>query len=85
MAKIQPISFPFIGTATDLRVIVLNFDTDAKQCTTYYEILTEDRRQCTQGNYDLSEAEFAAWGEDNTYIDNLIATHLGITLITDNN
>lgn len=83
MANIQPITFPIIGDATKLNVLVLNFTTDATTCTLYYQLITEDDRQCAHGNYILTEAEFAAWGEDNAYIDNLIAVHLGITLLPD--
>ena len=81
MAQIQPVTFPIIGTATTLNVLVLNFATDATTCTTYYQLMTEDGKQCAQGNYTLTEAEFEAWGEDNTYIDNLVANHLNITII----
>jgi len=81
MPNIQPITFPIIGQATKLNVLVLNFATDAVTCTTYYQVTTEEGKTCTEGNYTLTEEEYAAWGEDNAYIDNLVATYLGLTII----
>jgi len=68
MAQIQPINFPFTGEATQLKVLILNFETTATTCTTYNELLTDD--------------EFAAWGEDNTWIENCVAKDKGIIILT---
>ena len=81
MANIQPITFPIIGEATTLNVLVLNFATDATTCTTYYQLMTEDGKKCAEGNYTLTEQEFADWGEDNAYIDNIVANQLGVIII----
>lgn len=81
MPAIQPVVFPILGTATELSVLVLNFPTDAVTCTTYYQLLTADGVQCAQGNYTLTEAEFAAWGQDNSYVDSVVASYLGVTII----
>lgn len=85
MAQIQPLTFPIVGEATTMNIVVLNFTTDATTCTTYFELLTDEGKQCTNGNYTLTEEEFAAWGDDNAYIDNLIAGKLGVTIVTDGN
>lgn len=82
MAKIQPITFPILGTATELNVLVLNFNTDANTCNTYYEVKTDEGVICVNGNYALTEQEFASWGSDNSYVDNLIANHLSLTIIS---
>lgn len=82
MPNIQPITFPIIGEATKLNVLVLNFATDAVTCTTYYQVTTEDGKTCTEGNYTLTETEFEGWAEDNSYIDNLVAEHLGLTIVS---
>ena len=71
MAKIQPIKFPLnAGTATEMSVLILNFQTDATTCTTYYELKSEKTEEVpskvlSNGNYTLTEEEFAAWGFDN--------------------
>jgi hypothetical protein len=84
MTRIEPIIFPITGTATKLSVLVLNFLTDAVTATTYYQLLTDDGVQCLQGNYQLTEEEFAAWGQDNSYIDDIVASHLpGVVIINE--
>jgi len=81
MANIQPITFPIVGEATKLEVLVLNFATDAVTCSTYYRITTEDNKTCLEGNYTLTEAEYAAWGADNTYVDEVVADYLGLIIV----
>jgi hypothetical protein len=82
MAQIKPINFPFTGEATILKVLILNFATDANTCTTYNELLTQDDTLCTAWNYTLTDDEFAAWGEDNTWIENCVAKDKNITILT---
>mgnify|MGYP000004705716 CR=1 FL=1 len=82
MAQIQPINFPFTGEATILKVLILNFPTDANTCTTYNELLTDEGLMCTNWNYTLTDDEFAAWGEDNTWIENCVAKDKGIIILT---
>lgn len=81
MTKIEPVVFPILGTATKLAVTVLNFATNAKSCNTYYVLSTEDDKKVTDGNYQLTEAQFTAWGADNSYVDNAVAAFLGVVII----
>ena len=83
MTKIEPVIFPIIGTATKLSVLILNFLTSASTATTYYQLLTDDGVQCLQGNYQLTDQEFAAWGQDNSYIDDIVANYLGVVIINE--
>ncbi len=94
MAKIQPIVFPLnAGTATEMTVLILNFETNATSCTTYYELKTEATEETettgsipskvlSNGNYTLTEAEFAAWGEDNTWVEQCVANAIGVTILS---
>lgn len=82
MAQIQPINFPFTGEATQLKVIILNFPTDANTCTTYNELLTEENVVCASWNYTLTDAEFKNWGNDNTWVEQCVANDKGITILT---
>ena len=82
MAKIQPITFPLnAGIATEMSVLILNFPTDAVTCTTYYELLTEDGVMLSNGNYTLTDVQFALWGVDNTCVDGYVAEAIGVTII----
>lgn len=83
MAKIQPITFPLNqGTATEMTVLILNFETSATTCTTYYELKSEEGVVLTNGNYTLTEQEFAAWGEDNKHVETCVANAIGVTITT---
>jgi hypothetical protein len=79
---IEPIVYPLNeGTATQMSVLVLNFTTEATTCTTYWQLLTEDNKQLAQGNYTLTEEEFATWGTDNNVVNEYVANAIGVTLI----
>ena len=88
MAKIQPITFPLNqGTATEMTVLILNFPTDAATCTTYYELKSEatetvPAKVLSNGNYTLTTEEFAAWGEDNTWVETCVANAIGVVITT---
>lgn len=79
---IEPVVFPLNeGTATRLTVLVLNFTTDATTATTYYQLLTEEGAQLRQGNYTMTEEEFANWGTDNNVVNQYVADAIGVVLI----
>ena len=79
---IEPIVYPLnAGTATQMSVLVLNFTTEATTCTTYWQLLTEDGKVVADDNYTLTEEEFAAWGTDNNYVNQVVAAAIGVTLI----
>jgi hypothetical protein len=79
---IQPIVYPLNeGTATRLSVLVLNFETTAVTCTTYWQLLTEDGKQLSQGNYTLTEEQFLTWGVNNNVVNEYVANSIGVVLI----
>jgi hypothetical protein len=83
MAKIQPVEFPIVGTATDLVVTVLTFKTSDVSASTYYQLFTEEGEQCLAGNYQMTEEQFAAWGQDNSIVDDYVAEYLGVTIVSE--
>jgi len=79
---IEPIMFPLNqGTATRMTVLVLNFDTTATTCTTYWQLLTEEGQQLSQGNYTLTEEQFQQWGTDNSVVNEYVANAIGVTIL----
>jgi hypothetical protein len=79
---IQPIVYPLNeGTATRMTVLVLNFETTATTCTTYWQLLTEEGKQLAQGNYTLTEEQFLAWGFDNNVVNEYVAEAIGVVII----
>jgi hypothetical protein len=79
---IKPIVYPLNeGTATRLSVLVLNFETTATTCTTYWQLLTEEGVQLSQGNYTLTEEQFLTWGTDNSVVNEYVAEAIGVVII----
>jgi len=81
MSTIEPVNFPFYGDATTLNVTVLSFPTDAITATTYWTLSTSDGKQCAQGNYMMTTEQFAAWGQDNTVVDEYVAEAIGVVIV----
>lgn len=81
MIQIQPITFPIKGTATQMSVLVLNFETNATTATTYWQLFTEDNTQVLDGNYTMTEEQYAAWGTDNNVVNEYVADAIGVTII----
>jgi hypothetical protein len=79
--QIEPINFPFIGIATELNVVVLSFDTQSTTCTTNNQLLTDDGVICLSWKYTLTEEEYSNWGQNNSYIENIVANKKGIVII----
>lgn len=82
MTQIQPITLPIKGTATQMSVLVLNFETNATTATTYWQLFTEDNTQVLDGNYTMTEEQFAAWGQDNNVVNEYVADAIGVTIIS---
>ena len=79
---IKPIVYPLNeGTATRLSVLVLNFETTATTCTTYWQLLTEEGKTLAQDNYTLTEEQFLTWGTDNSVVNQYVATAIGVVII----
>jgi hypothetical protein len=62
-------------------VLVLNFETTAVTCTTYWQLLTEEGKQLSQGNYTLTEEQFLTWGTDNSVVNEYVAEAIGVVII----
>jgi len=55
---------------------ILPFETNSKNCSTYYEVQSEVGEVLVNGNYQLTEDEFSLWGEEMEYIENLLLNYL---------
>jgi hypothetical protein len=81
MANIQPITFPFKGDAVKLVVRVNSFDTQVDTTSLNWSLQTAEGFECLSGLYNMSVQEFADWGQDNTYLDNLVAQSIPVIII----
>lgn len=79
---IEPIVYPLNeGTATRLAIDIQQHSTQATTCQTYWQLLTEEGQQLSQGNYTLTEEQFAKWGTDNSVVNQYVADAIGVTII----
>lgn len=83
MAQIQPVTFPIVGEAVTLEVTVAAFKTNATTTGTYYELKKADGTNVIVGNYQMTEEQFAAWGQDNSVVEEYVADALGLTIVTE--
>ena len=83
MAKIQSVDYPFGEVATELIVYVQGFKTDVNTCRINYQLLTDNGKALLSDTYELTEAEFQGWGQDNSYLDEIAADKIGVTIIPD--
>jgi hypothetical protein len=84
MAKIQPIEFPLEGIATTLEVTVLSFTTNATTTGTINRLLTDDNKEVIPAwNYYMTEEQFAAWGQDNSVVDEYVAADKGLVIVAE--
>jgi hypothetical protein len=82
MAKVQPVEIPFEGIGTTLEVTVLTFKTDALTASTYNRLLTDEGKEVIPSwSYQLTNEQFAAWGQDNSVVDGYVAEDKGLTII----
>jgi hypothetical protein len=58
---------PLIGSTTDVT------------CNVYYEVLSSENRNLANGYFLVDEENYAAWGADNTFIEDLVLNKLGLT------
>lgn len=79
---IEPVPFQVPqGVATRMTVKVLEFLTTATTAGTYWQLLDEDGNVFQQGNYYMTEEQFAAWGQDNNVVNQYVADAIGVVLI----
>jgi hypothetical protein len=84
MAKIQPIEFPLEGIATTLEVTLLPFKTSDVTASTYNRLLTDDNKEVIPAwNYAMTEEQFAAWGQDNSVVDDYVAADKGLVIVSE--
>jgi hypothetical protein len=79
MINIKPIQIGFpIKKAIKINIRVGSFSTDAVICPVFWELLSEKEDVLANGNIRLTEEQFNQWASDNSYIDNIVLTQLGL-------
>tara|TARA_R100000773_G_C4156629_1_gene76314 strand:+ start:211 stop:471 length:261 start_codon:yes stop_codon:yes gene_type:complete len=85
MKKIESIDIWQNGTtktATQLQVQGTSV-TLGQSASFYWQLLTDEGHQVSQGNLGISGEEYKAWGTDDDYIYTLVASDLNLTLVSE--
>jgi hypothetical protein len=89
-----PVGFP-AKTANGLEVSVITFKSDALTANTYWQlfsnvtdtVIDEEGKEIEEvkstlladGNYELTEAQYKAWGANNSVVEDAVLSSLGLT------
>jgi hypothetical protein len=65
--------------ATQLLVRIMSFDSDAINCQTYWELQGLSGEILDSGNIQLTDEQFASYGQDNEFIENIVISELLLT------
>jgi len=85
MKQIEPISIWQNGTtktATQLQVQGTNV-TLGSSASFYWQLLTEEGHQVSNGNLGISGEQYDAWGSDDNYVYTIVAEDLNLTLVSE--
>ena len=82
MIQIEPLNIPTKGIASQMSVLVLNFATNATTAQTYWQLYDEQGTPLLDGNYTMTEEQFATWGTDNNVVNEYVADAIGVTIIS---
>lgn len=56
---------------------IINSTTDTS-CKTYYQIFPEEGGALLEGEFPISEEDYALWSDDNAFIENIVLKRLGL-------
>ncbi len=85
MKKIQSIDIWQNGTtktATQLYVQGTSVNL-GESASFYWQLLTEEKHQVASGNLGISGEAYTAWGADDDYIYQIVASDLNLTLVSE--
>lgn len=79
MIQIKPIK---LGLPTkegvNLLVRILSFETTSVTAQLYWEVQDLECNMLANENIQLSEEQYCNWGDDNTYLEDIVLKELGI-------
>ncbi len=77
--EINPISLGLPAeVATRLMVRPNILSTRDTSCYTYYEVSSEQGKVLALGECPITEEQYTNWGSDNTYIEDIVISYLGL-------
>tara|TARA_R110000765_G_scaffold377401_1_gene468284 strand:- start:35 stop:295 length:261 start_codon:yes stop_codon:yes gene_type:complete len=85
MKQIEPISIWQNGTTkTAVKLQVQGTSvTLGSNASFFWQLLTEEGYQVSNGNLGISGEQYAAWGADDNYVYDIVAEDLNLTLVSE--
>lgn len=79
MIEIKPIELG-LPRKTGVKILIrpIIASTTDTSCNTYFEVQDENGQILTNGNVPITEEQYAGWGEDNAYLENIVLNELGL-------
>jgi hypothetical protein len=65
--------------ATQLFVRIMSFDSNATNCQLYWELQGVSGEIIDSGNIQLTDEQFTSYGQDNTFVENIVISELVLT------
>jgi hypothetical protein len=65
--------------ATQLLVRIMSFDSNATNCQLYWELQGVSGEIIDSGNIQLTNQQFASYGQDNAFVENIVLKELLLT------
>ena len=83
MKEIEPIDIWQNGTTkTAVKLQVQGTSVTLGQAASFYwQVLTEEGHQVSNGNLGISGEQYTAWGADDNYVYTIIAEDLNLTIV----
>lgn len=79
ITKIQPISIPTKGSATNFGMRVVGYEVGSTSATFYWYAQTDEGNALIDGNLTMSSPEIDSWGTDDNYVVDWALNQLGFT------
>jgi hypothetical protein len=80
--NIEPVSvFPHTATKLVIAAVQVRQLGEGGQAFAAWQLFTADDKQVQSGGVEINGSEYTAWGEDDTYILNLVVSKLGLTAV----
>ena len=79
MIQIKPIKLGLPSReGVNLLVRILAFETTSVTAQLYWEVQDLEFNMLANGNIQLTEEQYSEWGDDNSYLEDIVLKELGI-------
>lgn len=80
--KIKPVQvFPDYATTLEVSSVRINKLGNEGHAMAGWKLLTDDGNEVQAGGVNIESAEYSSWSNDDSYVLNLVASKLGLTIL----